>query len=51
MKKTSDNRLMNILKKEFTIPFFNMKTMKKIFKKNRKNPEYTREKEKLSWDY
>ncbi len=33
MKKIPDN---SILKKEFTIPFFNMKTMKKIFKKNRK---------------
>lgn len=46
MKKTSDNRLMNILKKEFTIPFFNMKNMKKIFKRNRKKSKIYRRKRK-----
>ncbi|MDE6101455.1 MAG: hypothetical protein K2F73_00550, partial [Ruminococcus sp.] len=43
MKKIPDN---SILKKEFTIPFFNMKTMKKIFKRNRKKPKIYKRKRK-----
>ncbi len=43
MKKIPDN---SILKKEFTIPFFNMKTMKKIFKENRKKSKIYRRKRK-----
>lgn len=43
MKKIPDN---SILKKEFTIPFFNMKTMKKIFKKNRKKSNIYKRKRK-----
>lgn len=43
MKKIPNN---SILKKEFTIPFFNMKTMKKIFKKNRKKSHIYKRKRK-----
>lgn len=43
MKKIPDN---SILKKEITIPFFNMKTMKKIFKKNRKKSKIYKRKRK-----
>lgn len=43
MKKIPDN---SILKKEFTIPFFNMKTMRKIFKRNRKKPKIYKRKRK-----
>lgn len=46
MKKNSDNKTTSILKKEFTIPFFNMKTMKKIFKKNRKKSNIYKRKRK-----
>lgn len=43
MKKIPDN---SILKKEFTIPFFNMQTMRKIFKKRRKKQKIYRKKRK-----
>ncbi len=43
MKKIPDN---SILKKEFTIPFFNMKTMRKIFKRNKKKPKIYKRKRK-----
>ncbi|MDE6538856.1 MAG: HAMP domain-containing histidine kinase [Ruminococcus sp.] len=45
MKKIPDN---SILKKEFTIPFFNMKNMKKIFKniKNKKKSKIYKRKRK-----
>lgn len=46
MKKTSDNK--SILKKEFTIPFFNMKNMKKIISniRNRKKSHICKKKRK-----
>lgn len=44
MKKNSDTT--SILKKEITIPFFNMKTMKKIFKKNKKKSSIHKRKRK-----
>lgn len=43
MKKIPDN---SILKKEITIPFFNMKTMRKIFKKNKKKSSIHKRKRK-----
>lgn len=43
MKKIPET---SILKKRFTIPFFNMDTMRKIFKKNRKKPNIYRKKRK-----
>lgn len=46
MKKNSDNKNTSILKKEFTIPFFNMENFRKIIEKNKKKSHIYKRKRK-----